>query len=441
MVLAGNRLLALEAGDTTASCYGIAVDLGTTSVVVILANLASGEVLGIESMLNGQANYGADVISRVEYSATPAGLQTLQQAAVDTINSALRRLAERTGVDPEQVYEAVVVGNSCMNHLLLGIEPASLARAPYQPTLSESVQVPATDVGLSINPSGQVYTLPNIAGFVGSDTVAVILATAMHRSEELQLALDLGTNGEMVLGDKDRLLACSTAAGPAFEGARISCGMRATKGAIERVWIDEGQVRIQVVGNGAPIGLCGSGLMDAVAQMRAAGLMDQSGRIILPDQRDAGIPPRLAERLDAEDGTRGFTLYRRGRRRLVLGQADVRELQLAKGAIRAGIAVLMEEYGVDAAAVDQVLLAGAFGSYLSPASARAIGLIPPVPLNRIAAVGNAAGQGALMALLSTDLREQANEIARSVEYVELASRRDFMRLFLSAMALDPLRLA
>ncbi len=435
-VAVGDRLVALEPGDTTSRCYGLAVDLGTTSVVAILVDLRSGQTLGVESRLNGQANFGADVISRINHATThPGGLQELQSAAVVTINSALGALLDRTGIEREQVYEAVVVGNTCMNHLLLGINPASLAAAPYQPVVADPVSCRAEELGLAMNPQGRVYTLPNVAGFVGSDTVAVILATAMHRSDRIRLAIDLGTNGEIVLGNRDRLLTCSTAAGPAFEGARISSGMRATEGAIERVWIDEGQVKVQVIGKTAAIGICGSGLLDAVAQMRGAGVLNEGGRLISPEKADSTVASGLLQRLVQNDGPAGFALARRGRRPVVLTQQDVRELQLAKGAIRAGISILLKEYGIGEEDITEILLAGAFGSFVNPASARAIGLVPPLPIERITAVGNAAGQGAVMALLSTDLREQASQIARSAEHVELSARPDFMEQFVEDLAL------
>ncbi len=432
----GDRLIGFEPGDTTDRCFGLAVDLGTTSVVAILVDLNSAQVLGIESRLNGQANYGMDVISRITHAAQPDGVATLQRAAVDTINLALATLAERTGIDSSQIYEAVVVGNTCMNHLLLGIDPRSLALAPYHPVVADAVSCRAFELGLAINPKGVVYTLPNVAGFVGSDTIAVILATGMHKSEEIRLALDLGTNGEMVLGNRHRLLACSTAAGPAFEGARISCGMRATQGAIERVWIDEGKVELQVIGQGPAIGVCGSGLMDAVAQMLRAGLLDPSGRITSPEGIDSSNRDGLAHRIVRNGGVSGFTLARRGRRPVVLTQRDVRELQLAKGAIRAGILILLREFGIEEDDVAEVLLAGAFGSYISPASARDIGLIPHLPLDRLTAVGNAAGQGAVMALLSTEQREEAIRVAQAVQHVELAAQADFQRQFMNALSLD-----
>lgn len=432
----GDRLVALESGDTSSRSYGLAVDLGTTSVVAILLELNGGRTLGVESRLNGQANYGADVISRITHATTqPDGLEQLQSAAVSTINSALDTLLKKTGIDREQVYEAVVVGNSCMNHLFLGINPDSLASAPYQPVVADPVSCRAAELGLAINPAGMVYTLPNIAGFVGSDTVAVILATAMHKAEPIRLAIDLGTNGEIVLGNRERLLTCSTAAGPAFEGARISSGMRATEGAIERVWIDEGEVKVQVIGDVPAIGVCGSGLLDAVAQMRGSGVLNGGGRLLSAEKVDGVLPPRLVQRLVRNDGTDGFVLARRGRRPVVLTQADIRELQLAKGAIRAGISILLKEYGIQEEDITEILLAGAFGSYVNPASARAIGLVPPLPIDRITAVGNAAGQGAVMALLSTELREEASHIARSAEHVDLSARTDFMEQFVEDLTL------
>ncbi len=434
-VLVGDRVVAVEPGDTTSRMCGAAVDLGTTSVVVMLFDLNSGRMLGVESRLNGQANYGADVISRINATMDAGTTEPLREAAMATINSALDALLAKHGVARDEVYEAVVVGNTCMNHLFLGIDPRSLALAPYQPVIADPMETAASDHGLAINPRGRVYTLPNVAGFVGSDTVAVILATGMHRSEEIKLALDLGTNGEMVLGNRHRLIACSTAAGPAFEGARISCGMRATEGAIERVWIGDGDVKLQVIGGSLPLGVCGSGLLDAVAQMRRAGVLNESGRMLSPDNAAESLPDCLARRIVRNGNTEGFVLGQRGKRQVILTQGDVRELQLAKGAIRAGISILLNEYRISIGDVTEVLLAGAFGSYINPASARDIDLVPRVPIDRITAVGNAAGQGAAMALLSTDLREEASQIARSVEYVELSARADFMDMFMDAMGL------
>ncbi|MGI5837691.1 MAG: ASKHA domain-containing protein, partial [Chloroflexota bacterium] len=435
-VLAGERLVSIEPGDTSGRSFGIAIDLGTTSVVVMLVELGTGRVLGTESLLNGQATYGSDVISRITYATTePDGLVTLQRAVVATINSAVSALSDKVGVNPNQIYEAVIVGNSCMNHLLLGVDPRSLAQAPYQPVLSDPVSIRPVEIGIAIHPEGAVYTLPNIAGFVGSDTVAVILATRMHRSDGIRLAIDLGTNGEIVLGNRDRLLACSTAAGPAFEGARISCGMRATEGAIERVWIEGDDVKLKVIGDKPAIGLCGSGLLDAVAQMRHVGLISESGRLEALNRQDSDQHRVLSDRIVPVGDTQGFLLARNGQRQVTLTQRDVRELQLAKGAIRAGTSILLKEFGIEENDIEEILLAGAFGSFINPASARSIGLIPQIPIQKITAIGNAAAQGSLMALLSTDMRNEASDISQRVHYIELSARPDFMEQFMDDLQL------
>jgi len=428
-VLVGEDLVAVEPGDTREAVYGVAFDLGTTTVVGALIDLRTGEQVATASGLNAQANYGADVIARsAVVMENEWGQQKMQELAIASCNNILEQLYQASGVDPHQVYEAILVGNTCMNHLFFGLNPVSLSHAPYWPVVSDSLAEEAGRLGFNIHPQAPVRWLPNIAGFVGSDALGVILTAELHTTRSVRLAVDIGTNGEISLGVPGRLLTCSTPAGPAFEGARISCGMRGTFGAIDKVWIGD-DVRISVIGKTRPLGICGSGLIDAVAQMLKVGVVDYTGRMLNRARAEAVLPPKIAERV--EDTPEGATF--RLARGVVLTQRDVRELQLAKGAIASGIAILMKDLGLAAGDLDQVMLAGAFGNYVNPASARAIGMVPNVPLDRIIGIGNAAGVAAQMTLLNLDKRREAFEIPAMAEFVELSNRPDFADEFMASM--------
>jgi uncharacterized 2Fe-2S/4Fe-4S cluster protein (DUF4445 family) len=431
-VLAGDRLVAVEPGDTREECYGVAVDLGTTTVVGTLMNLRTGMAEAVRSTLNGQAPFGADVISRVSHAMRgDAALEELRAAALASVNGILAELLEATGVPRDRVYEAVVVGNATMLHLLLGIDPAPIAVVPFAPAFREALDLPAAEVGVAIHAGGRVQTLPLLGAYVGADIVGGVLATGLARDERLRVFVDVGTNGEVVVGSARRVLATAAPAGPAFEGSQIRCGMRATDGAIEGVTLGEG-VELQVIGGDpVPRGICGSGLVDAVAQLRLAGLVDASGRLRSAEEA-AGHP--LAGRLVTLDGVRAFRLADG----VHLTQKDIRELQFGKGSIATGIRVLMDLLAVTAADVDEVLLGGSFGSYLNPASARIIGLVPPVEVGRILSAGNTAGEGAKMALLSFRERRVATELPAHVEYVELSGRPDFNDTFVSMLAFPEL---
>lgn len=435
-VVCGDELIAVEPGDTTNALYGLALDIGTTTVVGALTNLKTGGVAAVRSALNGQAPYGADVISRISYTMMePEGLATLQSRVVETINNLLESLLAEAGVARENVYEAVAVGNATMLHLLLGIDPEPISVAPFIPTLTEAVTVPASQIGLQLHPEARLSTLPHLGAYVGADIVGGVLATGLARGsdERLRLYIDVGTNGEIVLGSSRRTLATAAPAGPAFEGAQIKCGMRASEGAIEGVQISD-DVRIQVIGGDVrPVGLCGSGLVDAVAELVRNGIVDSSGRMARPEALRGRLPDAVVDRLIEVDGVRAFllSLPEEG---IVLTQPDVRALQFAKAAIAAGVQVLLEKLDVKAEELYEVLLAGSFGSYINPASARAIGLVPWLPVERIVAVGNAAGEGAKIALLSFREREAANRIPEFIEYVELSGRPEFNDIFTEALA-------
>jgi uncharacterized 2Fe-2S/4Fe-4S cluster protein (DUF4445 family) len=433
-VLAGEHLIAVEAGDTTGDCYGVAFDVGTTTLVGTLMNLRTGMAASVLSTLNGQAPFGADVISRISHGMNgPDSVRELQAAVVSTMNSIMSALYRDTGVAPDRTYEAVVVGNATMLHLLFGIDPSPLAVMPFTPAFIEPLSVLASDVGLDIHPRGYIQTLPALGAYVGADIVAGVLATSVVREDKLRVFVDVGTNGEIVLGSAQRALATAAPAGPAFEGSQIRCGMRATDGAIEGVQLGD-TVELQVIGGDVPAqGICGSGLVDAVAQLLLAGLLDHSGR--MKTSEDVPGHP-LRDRLIEVDGVRAFLLAEG----VYLSQKDIRELQFAKGSIATGIKVLMDILGVETKDLDEVLLGGSFGSYLNPESAKIIGLVPPVDVDRIIAVGNSAGEGAKIALLSYRERQVAFELPARIEYIELSGRTDFNDAFVSVLGFPHLEL-
>ncbi|MGB9793062.1 MAG: ASKHA domain-containing protein [Thermacetogeniaceae bacterium] len=437
-VAGDGQIIGVEAGDTTDKMLGIAFDIGTTTIVGYLLDLRTGEELSVVSALNPQTRFGADVISRITFATQEdGGLTKLQSAVVEMLNSLVGEAAEKAGVRREDVYAMTVVGNTCMHHLFLGINPKHLALSPYVPVVSEPLALAADELQIRINPAGRIFVLPNIAGFVGADTVAVLLATELDWSDGIKLAIDIGTNGEIVLGSRERLVACSAAAGPAFEGAQISSGMRGAQGAIDHVRFGD-DVEYTVIGGGKPKGICGSGLLDAVAGLIKLGIIDRRGRISEPEQLAGTSAERFKGRLIKYEGMSAFLLADESEtehgRAIMITQRDVRELQLAKGAIATGIQVLMEKLGIGVTDIKEVLLAGAFGNYMDPHSACAIGLIPPELEERVKPIGNAAGTGAKLALLSRGEFQRAAAIARFVEYVELGSYPSFPTIFANSMS-------
>lgn len=429
----GQEVLSIEKLDTTKTMLGIAFDIGTTTVVGYLMDLNSGKDLSVVSALNPQTQYGADVVSRITFVAQqPDGLDKLHDAIIGALNTLIGEAVDRAKTSREHVYAVTVVGNSCMHHLFLGINPTNLALAPYVPVTCAPVILEAQALGLQINPAGRVYVLPNIAGFVGADTVGMILATELDWSQSIKLAIDIGTNGEIVLGSRERLLACSAAAGPAFEGAQISSGMRGTTGAIDHIQFEE-NIRHSTIGDAKPQGICGSGLLDAVAGMLKYGIVDYRGKILSPGELTNPDASRFKHHIIEEENTNAFVLAAETEtahgRSILITQRDIRELQLAKGAIATGIQVLLEELGIGLKDVDEVLLAGAFGNYIDPHSASTIGLIPSVLEARVRLVGNAAGAGAQAALLSRREYRRAAQIAGFVEYIELGACKNFTSLF------------
>lgn len=436
-VVVGDELIAIEPGDTTDQMYGLALDIGTTTVVGAVVNLNTSTVEAVKSALNAQASYGADVISRVSHTMmNDDGLAVLHERIVTTLNTLFDELLQISGVARENVYELVAVGNATMLHVLLNIDPEPISVAPFIPAINEPVTLPAAELGLKAHPQARLSTLPHLGAYVGADIVAGVLATGLARNkdEKLRLYIDVGTNGEIVLGSVKRAVSTAAPAGPAFEGAQIKCGMRASEGAIEGVQINHGTVHLQVIGGAVrPIGLCGSGLVDAVAELVKCGLVEGSGRMLtLEAAKERGFPPSILDRLVMSDKVRAFLLSD-PQDNIVLTQPDIRALQFAKGAIAAGVDVLMQEMSITAADLHEVLLGGSFGSYINPASARLIGLVPWVPVEKIIAVGNAAGEGAKISLLSFRERQAANRLPEFIEYLELSGRTEFNDIFTEAL--------
>jgi uncharacterized 2Fe-2S/4Fe-4S cluster protein (DUF4445 family) len=423
-VLCDDVLLDVEPGDTSSRSFALAVDLGTTTVVATLLDLSTGQPAAVSSRLNKQQPFGADVITRI--SATmldPDALDKLRELAHETLAELAAEVCEEAGVDPADVYEAVVVGNVTMIQLALGIDPEPLSMAPFTIAARELPAATAQELGLRLHRRAPAVLFPALGAYVGPDIVAGVVATGLTLDRRLRLFVDVGTNSEIVLGSSARALATAAPAGPAFEAAQIRCGMRAADGAIEGVRVIDGDLTLSVIGDVEPIGICGSGLVDAVAELVGAGVLDHSGRFV--DE-----PPVLGDRLGKLGEERVFRLTDR----VYLSQRDVRELQFAKASIATGWTILCRDLGVAPEEIAQVLLAGSFGSYLTPSSAVKIGLVPRLPLPRIVSAGNVAGEGAKIAALSVTERAAARAVLDEVDYVELSGRTDFNDLFIDHLA-------
>ena len=415
---------------------GLAFDIGTTTVACYYVDLRTGEEIAQASLLNPQTTYGGDVIMRIKYC-----VENGLAGPTGDIRKALNQLAAKCASTAKQkmksIYLVTIVGNTCMHHLFLGISPASLAYAPYTPAAAEPMQLDAAAFGFAVNPSAKLYMLPNIAGFVGADTVGAALAASMDEKTETTLLIDIGTNGEMVLGTRERLIACSTAAGPAFEGALITCGMRGAEGAIDHVSLKDGKFTYSVIGGGKPIGICGSGLIDLMSELVRTGLVEPAGRLIDKDEAIEGEAKLLRDHIVEYAGQKAFLLADADTSGtgeiLVFTQKDVREVQLAKGAMAAGIQMMCRRLGITTDDIASVMIAGAFGSYMSPVSACGIGLIPPALQEKVMAIGNAAGQGARLCALSIDEYHRASTLAKNIEYLELAADPAFQDIFVDEL--------
>ena len=436
VVVVDDILVAVEPGDTSDRVFAIAYDLGTTSVVATLVDLTNGMPLAVSSMLNKQQRYGADVISRI--SATmldPTALESLQALAHETLDELTHEVCSEGGVHRDEVYQVAVAGNATMVQVALGIDPEPLGVAPFILAAEDYPDVRASELGIKVNARARACLFPALGAYVGGDIVAGALACGMDRDQRIRLFIDVGTNCEMILGNGDRLLATAAPAGPAFEAASIACGMRAAGGAIEVVRIDDSGVQVEVIDDVEATGICGSGLVDAIAELVRVGLIDQSGRFV-SDERAVELAPHVADRLVMRGEERVFVLSGDpiASTGVYLSQRDVRELQFAKAAISTGWAILLEEFGIEEKDVQQVLLAGSFGSYLSPRNAIRIGLVPDISPPRVVSAGNVAGEGAKMVVLSGSERNGAHTLVNAISYVELSDREDFNDRFVEELA-------
>ncbi len=436
IVSAGGDLIGVEKGDTSKTLFGLAFDVGTTTVVGTLVDLNTGLVKATSADMNAQIVYGDDVISRLNFCVTREnGLNDLNHKVIGVLNKIITEVCSDAEVKPESIYEAVICGNTTMEHLLLKVDPASLSVYPFESKLGHKLnRVSSREFGININPKALVNVFPVIGGWVGGDTVGVVLATELHKSSKIKLAIDIGTNGEIVLGDRNSLISASCAAGPAFEGAHIRFGMRASSGSIEKIDFSGGKMEIKTIENAPARGFCGSGLIDAMALMVEEKIVDETGRI--KDKNELlseGILPALADRIIENSDGNEFVFIESAGKAISLNQRDVREIQLAKGAMQAGIRILMKQLKVTEEGIQEVLMAGAFGNYIRAEKALAIGLIPRVATEKIKFCGNAAEEGARKALVSIDFLKESEVIAEKVAHVDLSMDPGFQDEFANAM--------
>jgi len=424
------ELISVKPGKHTQSLYGLAVDIGTTKLAAYLLNLDTGEIAATVSMMNPQIPYGEDVISRISYIIRDKkNLEKLHNIIVNGINDLIEEACKEAGIKVENIYDMTIVGNTAMHHIFLGISPKYLSLSPYPAVLQSPINIKARELGVNINRGAYVHALPSIAGFVGADAVADAIATEIHKSEDIAMLIDIGTNTEVILGHKERLLSCSCASGPAFEGAHIKHGMRAATGAIEHVWIDSKTLEVgyKTIDNVKPSGLCGSAIVDVVAEMLKAGIIAPEGNF----NQDLETP-RLRKNEKKFEFVIAWGNETSTGNDIVVTQNDIREVQLAKAAIYTGTSILMKHMNINSQDIQKIFIAGAFGNYIDPQSAKTIGMFPDIPLKNVQFVGNTAGSGARMALLSTEIRKLAEKVAEQIEYIELGADSDFQSEFIKA---------
>ena len=427
-ICTGDRILGLESGNTYDQLYGIAVDIGTTTVVAALIDLTSGQEMGCESAISPQKEYGLDVLSRIDFvRREETGLRTLQEAMVTCLNELTQSLAHQARINATHIYEISIAANATMMHLLLGVDTHAIGRSPFATVFSRSQYLPATTIGLKLAPFARLYCLPGVSSYIGADIVAGIEVSQLAKGKKNRLLIDMGTNCELVLAKAGTLTACSCAAGPALEGMNISCGMRAAEGAIQDVTMESGTITVDVIGGKTPTGICGSGILAAISEISRTGLMAKTGR--LKKAADlTGDAAAFAPFLIEENGKRAVAIAS-GPQKIIITQDDIRQVQLAKGAILSGIHSLLESMEITMEALDEVIIAGQFGAHLSVESLMGIGLLPRNLAGKIRYIGNASKTGARICLLSKKIRTEMEMVATQVHYIELATKKGYERLF------------
>lgn len=432
-----DELIGVESGDTKKKLYGAAVDIGTTTVVVSLIDLNTGKEIGTETSINPQKEYGLDVLSRIDFvKRKDNGICLLQEAIVNCINSLLENLCNKNGIDIQNVYEIAVGANATMMHLLLGIETNAIGKSPYATIFSKEKNLWAKSIGLKISPFGRLYCLPGVSSFIGADIVAGAVVANLKDTKDNVFFIDIGTNGEMLLSKGGKLVSCSCAAGPALEGANISCGMRAADGAIEGIQFNEDGVALQVIGDVEPIGICGSGILEAIADLHKKEIIKKSGRLKRKEDLDKEERYILAEHLVEEGKKRKVILYKNGDETISITQEDIRQVQLAKGAISSGFYALLDFMDMGMEDLDSIVIAGQFGRHLKISSLTGVGIIPENLKDKINYIGNSSKTGAMICLLSKGTRKEMEDIAKDIEYFELSTKEGYEKLFTKCLTFN-----
>lgn len=422
------ELICLEKGDTRDKIYGVAIDIGTTTVVTSLIDINTGEEICVESMINAQKTYGLDVLTRITYEMENRenGIENLQKSIVSSINEMISKMCETSKINLENIYEIAIAANCTMMHMLLGIDAKPIGKSPFAPVFVQAKDILARDIGLVACNEARLYCLPSVSAYIGADIVAGAYVCQLEKAQDNVLFIDIGTNGEIVLSNKGKLLSCSCAAGPALEGMNISCGMRAANGAIEDIYINEKENEIKVIGDESPVGICGSGILAVVKELIRTGIVKDNGAFIKLDSIDEG-DYRL-NKLQLNDKKREFILVD-GQKQLLITQGDIRQVQLAKGAILSGFYALLKKANIDMSDLEKVMIAGQFGAHVSADSLVGTGILPKEVKDKIVYVGNSSKTGAYMALMSSSAKEDMELLAGKMDYMELGASEGYERLF------------